>query len=244
MRDIELYSDGGAEPNPGKGGYGVILSYKGIKKEFSQGYQFTTNNRMELMGVIHGLEKLKTRSRVIVYSDSQYVINGIEKGWARKWKIKGWFRTRTEKASNYDLWGRLLDNIDVHEKVNFQWVKGHAGHPENERCDELAMMALSGEELIVDEGYVSNLDLTTENKDLDGMPSRTSTKSKVKVTAAGDPCRKCNTNVVKKSAKKKEPKPGQNYYFEYYLHCPGCKTLYMVEDAKRLLNQEDNNLFT
>lgn len=86
--EINLYSDGGAEPNPGKGGFGVIMSYKGTKKEFSQGYLMTTNNRMELMGVIYGLEKLKTKSIVIAYTDSQYVINGIEKGWAAQWKSK------------------------------------------------------------------------------------------------------------------------------------------------------------
>src|SRR5688572_23592342 len=92
LPEIDLYSDGGAEPNPGKGGFGVILSYKGNKKEFSQGYALTTNNRMELMAVIYGLERLKTKSIVKVFSDSQYVINGIEKGWAQKWKSKNWYR--------------------------------------------------------------------------------------------------------------------------------------------------------
>jgi hypothetical protein len=92
--EINLYSDGGAEPNPGKGGFGVIMSYQGIKREFSQGYELTTNNRMELMGVIYGLERLKTKSVVNVFTDSRYVIDGIEKGWAEKWKPKNWFRTR------------------------------------------------------------------------------------------------------------------------------------------------------
>jgi ribonuclease HI len=145
--EIILYSDGGAEPNPGKGGFGIIMVYKGIKKEFSQGYVLTTNNRMELMGVIYGLERLKTKSIVKVFTDSQYVINGIENGWAQKWKSKNWFRNKNDKAINFDLWDRLLQLISTQEKVTFNWVKGHDGHPENERCDELAMSALNSNNL-------------------------------------------------------------------------------------------------
>lgn len=153
--EIDLYSDGGAEPNPGKGGFGVIMSYKGNQKEFSQGYIITTNNRMELMGVIHGLEKLKAKSKVSVYTDSQYVINGIEKGWAQKWKLKTWFRNKNEKAVNADLWGKLLKLIEAHESVSFKWIKGHAGHTENERCDALALAALQSDNLLEDTGYNS-----------------------------------------------------------------------------------------
>lgn len=152
MPEIFMYSDGGAEPNPGKGGYGVILSWKGHRKEFSQGYRKTTNNRMELLGVITGLEKLKTRSKVRVFTDSRYVIDGIEKGWAKRWKANNWYRTKKEKAINIDLWERLLNLLDQHE-VRFFWVKGHSGHPENERCDELATLALQSGDLLVDEGY-------------------------------------------------------------------------------------------
>ncbi|MFT3674262.1 MAG: ribonuclease HI [Chitinophagaceae bacterium] len=238
--EIELFSDGGAEPNPGRGGFGVILSHKGRKKEFSQGYVLTTNNRMELMGVIHGLEQLKTKSRVNVFSDSQYVINGIEKGWAKKWQSKNWFRTPTEKASNYDLWERLLSLIGVHEKVTFHWVKGHAGHIENERCDELAMIALSGENLIGDIGYIPN---STEVAPLNTNTLVVREKSG-KVSVEGDACRKCNISVVKKATKKKEVKPGQSYYFEYYLLCPNCKTMYMVEEAKRAIDKSENDLFS
>lgn len=155
--EIDLYSDGGAEPNPGKGGFGVIMSYKGTKKEFSQGFRLTTNNRMELMGVIHGLERLKTKSIVNVYSDSRYVIDGITKGWAKKWRSNSWYRTKKEKAINYDLWERLLSVIEKQEAVRFNWIKGHFGHPENERCDQLANIALNGESLIEDIGYEENL---------------------------------------------------------------------------------------
>jgi ribonuclease HI len=162
--EVIIYSDGGAEPNPGKGGVGVIMSYKGIKKEFSQGYELTTNNRMELMGVIYGLEKLKTKSIVNVFTDSQYVVNGIEKGWAQKWKSNNWFRNKKEKAINYDLWERLLCLIEKHEKVTINWIKGHAGHTENERCDELALLALKGNDLLPDTGYEPSVELTEDGE--------------------------------------------------------------------------------
>ncbi len=112
---IDLFSDGGAEPNPGNGGYGIILSWKGKRKEFSQEYNLTPNNRMELLGVITGLEKLKTKSIVNLYTDSRYVIDGIEKGWAEKWKSNNWYRNKKEKANNIDLWSRLLDLISKND---------------------------------------------------------------------------------------------------------------------------------
>ncbi|MBP7540657.1 MAG: ribonuclease HI [Saprospiraceae bacterium] len=194
----------------------------------------TTNNRMELMGVIHGLEKLKTRSIVNVFTDSQYVINGIEKGWALKWKSKNWFRNKTEKVVNADLWEKLLNLIAAHEKVSFSWIKGHAGHIENERCDHLALAALQSNNLLEEAGY--NL------KDLDNYDGENSGGGRLakgaKVEKEGDPCRKCQTAIIKKSTKKKEAKPGQTYYYEFYLYCPGCKTMYLVDEAKREL---DNN---
>ena len=239
--EVNLYSDGGAEPNPGKGGFGLIMSYKGTKREFSQGYELTTNNRMELMGVIYGLERLKTKSVVNVFTDSRYVIDGIEKDWAEKWKSKNWYRTKTEKASNYDLWDRLLTLISVHQEVTFIWVKGHAGHHENERCDQLAFEALNGSNLQVDIGYQPNQmpsdDLNDENYIQPNL-------KKTKVTAEGDACRKCGTSVLKKPTKKKETKPGQTYYYEYFLLCPSCKTMYLLEEAKRDITSQDSNLFT
>ncbi|NOR29239.1 MAG: ribonuclease HI [Lutibacter sp.] len=152
MPDIELYSDGGAVPNPGKGGFGIILSYKGTRKEFFKGYKLTTNNRMELMGVIFGLEQLKTKSNVIVYTDSKYVVDGITKGWAEKWKENDWKRKKNVKAINCDLWERLLKAISEHT-VEFKWVKGHSGHLENERCDALANIGINADTLIIDDGY-------------------------------------------------------------------------------------------
>lgn len=239
--EINLYSDGGAEPNPGKGGFGVIMSYKGIKREFSQGYELTTNNRMELMGVIYGLERLKAKSIVNVFTDSRYVIDGIEKGWAAKWKSKNWYRTRTEKATNSDLWERLLNIISKQEAVKFNWVKGHAGHLENERCDELAFEALQGNDLLVDEGYRPNHSDNSEKTETGHLQTNF---KKNKVTTEGDACRKCGTNVVKKPTKKKVTKPGQTYYYEYYLSCPKCKTIYLLEEAKKEIISQDKDLFS
>jgi ribonuclease HI len=245
--EIDLYSDGGAEPNPGPGGFGVIMSYKGSKKEFSQGYRLTTNNRMELMGIIHGLERLKTKSIVNVYSDSRYVVDGIVKGWAKKWKSNNWFRNKTEKAVNSDLWERLLILISNQQEVKFNWIRGHVGHPENERCDELANIALNSEALIDDTGYEENLfnetgfEITTLISDPTKISSAQNRKANTKIKGDGDPCRKCGTAVIFKPTKKKELKPGQTYYFEYFFVCPKCKTVYMVEEAKRFI--QDNNLF-
>jgi ribonuclease HI len=237
--EISLYSDGGAEPNPGKGGFGVIMSYKGIIREFSQGYELTTNNRMELLGVIYGLERLKTKSIVSVFTDSRYVIDGIEKGWAERWRSNNWYRTKTDKAVNFDLWDRLLTLISAQQKVTFNWIKGHAGHLENERCDELALAALEGDELLVDTAYKSNQKEGAEKEV--GVFIKNSFKI-IKVNAEGDPCRKCGIGVVKKQTKKKMAKPGQTYYYEYTLICPGCKTMYLVEEAKREIVDKDNNL--
>jgi ribonuclease HI len=223
------------------------MYYKGTKKKFKQGFRLTTNNRMELMGVIHGLERLKTKSIVKVYSDSRYVIDGITKGWAEKWKSNNWYRNKTEKALNCDLWERLLVLISKQQEVKFKWIKGHFGHRENERCDELANMALNSESLIDDTGYEENLfnDTGYEINTLVSIPIEKSRfhngKANIKIKSEGAPCRKCGSAVIFKPTKKKDLKPDQTYYFEYYFLCPNCKTVYMVEEAKRFV--QDNNLF-
>lgn len=239
--EVNIYTDGGAEPNPGKGGFGVIMTYKGYRKEFSQGYLLTTNNRMELMGVIFALEQMKVPSIINVYSDSKYVVDGISKGWAEKWKSKNWFRTGTEKAINYDLWARLLELISKQKSVTFNWVKGHDGHTENERCDQLANLALNGNQLLEDSGYSPTTEVSSnvENND-----EAVQSHIKRKILNEGDSCRKCDSPVIKNMTKKKTLKPNQNYYFEYYLLCPNCKTMYMVEAAKRFGNERENLLFS
>jgi ribonuclease HI len=140
MKQVTLYTDGACSGNPGPGGFGVILDFNGNEKELSGGFRNTTNNRMELVGVITGLEALKETCSVTVVSDSKYVVDAIEKGWAAKWRTNGWKRNKKEKALNPDLWQRLLDICAKHT-VKFQWVNGHAGHPQNERCDLLAVDA-------------------------------------------------------------------------------------------------------
>lgn len=138
---VALYTDGGARPtNPGPGGYGVVLIEYGNRREFSGGFRFTTNNRMEILACIAGLEALKAPSAVTLYSDSQYVVNAITKGWARGWRSNGWKKSDKKPALNPDLWEQLLALCARHD-VTFVWVKGHAGTPENERCDQLATKA-------------------------------------------------------------------------------------------------------
>lgn len=136
--NVTIYTDGACSGNPGPGGYGAILMYGSHKKELSGGDANTTNNRMELMGVITALEVLNRPCQVDLYTDSQYVVNAIEKGWARKWQANGWMRNKKDKALNPDLWQRLLDLLETHQ-VTFHWVKGHAENPYNNRCDELAV---------------------------------------------------------------------------------------------------------
>ena len=150
MKSVTIYTDGACSGNPGPGGYGVILESRGYKKELSAGYKKTTNNRMELRAVIAGLEALKEKCQVNIYSDSKYIVDAIKNGWARRWKANNWYRNKKEKALNPDLWDQLLTLIANHQ-VNFHWVRGHAGHPENERCDELAVAAAAGKNLIEDE---------------------------------------------------------------------------------------------
>lgn len=141
MKAVEIFTDGACKNNPGPGGWGAILRYNDHEKEISGGESKTTNNRMELMALISSLELLKEKCKVTIYSDSKYVCDGINKGWATKWRSNGWMKNKKEPALNPDLWERLLDLIDFHE-VDIVWVKGHAGHPENERCDRLAVSAI------------------------------------------------------------------------------------------------------
>ena len=149
---LTIYTDGGCINNPGPGGYGVVLKKDDKRKELSAGFRLTTNNRMELMACIVGLKALKRKSSVVIYSDSKYVVDGVQKGWAKRWKANGWMRNKRDRAENVDLWEELLELCEKHE-VGFEWVKGHAGIPENERCDQMAMRAASQKNLKPDEVY-------------------------------------------------------------------------------------------
>lgn len=138
MKTVEIFTDGACSGNPGPGGWGAILRYGKSVKELSGGSAQTTNNRMELTAVITALGALKEPCKVVLTSDSKYIIDAVTKGWAEKWRKNGWTRGNNEKALNPDLWEKLLDLLAVHD-VEFVWVKGHAGHMENERCDALAV---------------------------------------------------------------------------------------------------------
>lgn len=154
---VQIYTDGAARGNPdGPGGYGTVIHYRDSKgtlhvREFSQGYKKTTNNRMELMAAIVGLEALIKPCQVDLYSDSKYLIDTFNKHWIDSWIKKGWKRGKNEPVKNEDLWKRLLKAKEIHQ-VTFHWVKGHAGHEENERCDQLATTAADGEDLLEDPG--------------------------------------------------------------------------------------------
>ncbi len=157
---VKIYTDGAARGNPdGPGGYGTILHYtdtKGVlhEREFSQGYVKTTNNRMELMAAITGLEALTRPCEVELYSDSKYLVDAFNQNWIGGWIKKGWKRGKNEPVKNPDLWKRLLAAMEPH-RVTFIWVKGHVGHEMNERCDKLATTAADGDNLIIDEGLKS-----------------------------------------------------------------------------------------
>ena len=151
LKRVVLFTDGACTGNPGPGGYGVILRYGEHCRELSGGFRRTTNNRMELTAAIKGLEALRERCTVTLVSDSEYVVKGIAKGWARGWRARGWRRTG-KVVPNWELWQQLLELCERHD-VQMQWVEGHAGHAENERCDRLAVLAARGSALAIDAGY-------------------------------------------------------------------------------------------
>lgn len=152
LAPVIIYTDGACIGNPGPGGYGAVLLCKGKRLELSGGFRRTTNNRMEIMAAIAALKALKRPSRVLLHTDSKYLADAMAQGWARRWRANGWRRNARERALNPDLWAQLLDLCDRHE-VSFVWVRGHAGNPENERCDQLSLQAAARPDLPDDPGY-------------------------------------------------------------------------------------------
>ena len=217
LPQVEIYTDGGCEPNPGSGGYGVVLIHPKKRAEASGGFRLTTNNRMEIFAAIKGLEMLKQPCRVTLYSDSQYLVDAMMKGWAAAWKKRDWWRTNKERAANSDLWARLLALCETHQ-VEFRWVRGHAGNVENERCDKLSVAALRQANLPADEGY--------ENRPRDEA-ARPGIQE-------GEPCRRCSTPVIKRQGK---AKPNRDFYYGSHLFCPKCQTAYQIEEAKRFIER-------
>jgi ribonuclease HI len=152
LKPVTIYTDGACSGNPGAGGYGIVLMYQQHRKELSGGFRLTTNNRMEMMAAIVGLEALKFPCHVKLYTDSRYLVDAMTQGWAKRWQANGWKRNKKEMAKNPDLWQTLLELCDGHQ-VEFAWVKGHAGDPENECCDRLAVAAAQVSDLPPDLGY-------------------------------------------------------------------------------------------
>ena len=148
-KEIIIYTDGAARGNPGPGGYGVVMLFGNLRKEISEGFRNTTNNRMELLAVIEALRKLKKAPlKVLVFTDSKYVVDAVEKKWLQRW-----VKTNFKDKKNVDLWKAFLKEYPKHE-VRFQWIKGHNNHPQNERCDVLAVAASKGKDLYIDSGFV------------------------------------------------------------------------------------------
>jgi ribonuclease HI len=202
------------------GGYAAVLLHPKTnrRREATGGFRLTTNNRMELLAAVKGLELLNQPCAVTLYTDSQYLVNGMMAGWAAKWKKRGWWRSNKERAVNFDLWEMLLALCESHQ-VTFVWLKGHAGNKENECCDKLSYAALRQPNLPCDPGY--------ENKPEDQG-------ERLKVTQAGQPCWKCSTPVIKQKSRKK---PKGDYYYEFYVSCPKCQATYTVEEAKRAVQK-------
>jgi ribonuclease HI len=165
MSLVEIYTDGGCKPNPGRGGYGVVLIHPKKRAEFNGGFRKTTNNRMEIYAAIVGLEMLKRPCNVTLYSDSQYLVKAMMEGWVAAWKRRDWRRANKERPENVDLWKRLHALCQLHE-VEFRWVRGHAGHRENECCDRLSMAALREPNLPVDEGYENKPETEAKHPDM------------------------------------------------------------------------------
>jgi len=153
MKEVVVYTDGGARGNPGPGGYGAIVTFGKFRKELKGAFDHTTNNRMELMGGISALELLKEQCAVTVHSDSKYVVDAMLKGWLVGWKKRGWKKSDKKPVLNQDLWKRL-DAVASEHEMTWKWVKGHAGNPLNERCDELVHEAIDEGKLKVDQGYL------------------------------------------------------------------------------------------
>lgn len=240
IKEVVIFTDGACTPNPGLGGYGIVLIYGAHRQELSKGYLLTTNNRMELLAAIVALEALKETCKVKLYSDSKYVVEPITLGWIDRWKSKNW-----RKIKNPDLWIRLLKQCEKHQ-IEFLWVKGHSGNVENERCDELAVQASKSKNIIPDEFYESNYAqgkvIENDEESCNGNILPRSQKNQ-KITQEGQPCRKCSIPVVKHYRRQDKPvKASKSYYYEYFFICPKCRTYYFVKDAIKYINKSTGQL--
>lgn len=236
LKQVTVFTDGGADPNPGAGGYGVVLRFGDSKKELSQGYLATSNNRMELMAAVVALEALKQPCKVLLHSDSRYIVDSVNTGLVFRWRQNNW---KAGKVKNVDLWERFVLAYFEHQ-VEMIWVKGHAGISDNERCDALATEARKRDVLLPDGGYVPSKKSKKKRKAKSKTPTTTKTANPSPNAAAakkfgkpkqvGDPCRTCGRPLIRRETKKSNPNSA--YYFTWYLYCEPCGKLYHVEEAK------------
>lgn len=235
--EYRIYTDGSSTGNPGPGGWAALIHSRGRPRELAGGFRLTTNNRMELYAAIMGLEQVPEGASVRIISDSTYLVEGITQGWAEKWQAKGWRQTRHKPTPNADLWARLLQAVEK-RRVRWEWVRGHVGHPENERADLLAQRAAGAKNLPADEGYENQPAEAVQNQPglFDGGGSSQEGESPVerrgKVVREGQACRKCGAPVIKKAPERKISAK-QKHYYTYYLACPECGTIYLVDEARR-----------
>lgn len=239
IKTVTMYTDGGCDPNPGVGGFGVVLLHGARRRELSGAFRLTTNNRMEVMAAIVGLEAIKMPCRVEIFSDSKYLVHAVEKRWLQAWEARGWRRKDGEPVPNADLWKRLLEMCQKHE-VKLSWVAGHSGVAENERCDQMAAEARRAGDLPVDEGYLAGAQVRAQRQLPLGVatPAPGAPVADVPVREEGQPCRKCGTPVVRRTPKRTKNR-GKLYVYLFYLYCVGCRTLYLVDAAKTDPNRAD-----
>lgn len=257
MKQVTVFTDGGAERSTGVGGYGVVLRFGDSQKELAQGFRHTTSNRMELLAAVIALETLKEPCKVLLHSDSRYLVDSVNTGAVFRWRQKGW---NNGKEKDADLWERFILAYASHD-VEMLWVKGHAGVADNERCDQLATQAMMAEGLLEDAGHVNANQRTPKVKkrkskkkvphndspkessgkepcpEVDGESAAPTTRGKNvgKPKQAGDPCRDCGRPLIRRTPKKSNAK--SSYYFEWYLYCESCKKLFHVEEAKVYRNK-------
>ncbi len=226
-KQVAIFTDGGAQPRTGVGGYGVVLRFGDTSKELSEGFANTNSSRMELLATIAGLEALKHPCRVRMYSDSRYVVDAVNQGWLFRTASKGWPQGKT---NNVDLWMRFLDAYLTHE-VEMIWVKGHAGVTDNDRCDELATLAMKGSNLTHDSVRPTN-GRSTKPASVSANGVRLSSPKQ-----PGDLCPHCHTALARREPKKH--KAGAAYWYAWYLYCAACKRMYHVPEARVVRQTSD-----
>lgn len=224
LPEVSLYCNGYSESKIGKSAYGVILIHNEHEKKTSEVYRLTTTNRIDLLGIISGLQKLKKKSRVFVYTNSMYIVNPFNKNWIKNWVENNWVSNK-KNIVNVNLWKQLLELTQFHE-VTFLYSKDR----KMLECLSIAEIAFKNSNILIDEFYENPV-----NQEQIESVAVQKEQVNLKIKKDGDLCRKCNTPVIQKTPSRKKIKKNQSYYFEYYMFCPNCKTMYMVEEARKTI---------